>query len=756
MDTHILGFPRIGVHRELKKALEGFWKDKIDQQQLLDVAATLKERHWGIQSRQGLSLLPVGDFSLYDHVLDTSVMLGAVPPRFNWDGGPVSLATFFRMARGDADTPPMEMTKWFDTNYHYIVPEFHKGQEFRLSSNAILDEVRRVKALGHSPKPVLVGPVTYIALGTETDGSNRWDHLDAIVSVYEEVIAALAKECEWIQIDEPLLVTDLDDHARAAYPVAYERLTRASGNAKLLLATYFGSLDDNLELALSLGTDAIHVDLVRGAGQLDDVLSRLDDKTALSVGVVDGRNVWKTDINRVVEQLRPAFEQLGPERLIVGSSCSLLHSPIDLSEENLLASELRDWMAFAVQKCEEVSLIGQALAGDDISEALAANQASIESRQSSSLRVREEVRQRIDSITPDMLDRTSPYPQRAEAQTQWLKLPLFPTTTIGSYPQTPEIRRTRRQFKKGQISKEEYNAFMQAEIKMVVTEQEQLGLDVLVHGEPERNDMVEYFGQQLDGYCFTDNGWVQSYGSRCVKPPIIFGDISRSRPMTVEWMQYAQSLTERPMKGMLTGPVTMLCWSFVRDDLSREEVCRQIALAIRDEVLDLESVGIKIIQIDEAAFREGMPLRRAQAKDYLRWAVESFRLSVNGVEDTTQIHSHMCYSDFNAIVDAIVAMDCDVISIEASRSGMDLLNAFETFEYPNEIGPGVYDIHSPRVPPVEEILDLLRKALAVIPARRLWSNPDCGLKTRAWPETRESLANMVTATLQLREEYEKQ
>lgn len=521
-----------------------------------------------------------------------------------------------------------------------------------------------------------------------------------------------------------------------------------------MLATYFGPLRENLDLAVSLGCDALHVDLVRAEEQLDEVLDALPDEMILSAGIVDGRNVWKNDLEHSIDLLKPALQKLGQERLMVGSSCSLLHSPVDLEQETELPNELKDWMAFAVQKCEEVVLIRDALCGENIDVMLGRNRQSTQNRRNSPRCTDQEVRQRAASVTPKMLQRNSDYVRRKAIQSEHYDWPLFPTTTIGSFPQTKEIRQKRRQYQNGNLTKEEYETFLQHKIERVVRVQEELDLDVLVHGEPERNDMVEYFGRQLDGFCFTQNGWVQSYGSRCVKPPIIYGDVSRPEAMTVDWILYAQSLTDRPMKGMLTGPVTILCWSFVRNDLPRSEVCKQIALAIRDEVLDLEKAGIRLIQIDEAALREGMPLRERDAKDYLRWAVDGFRLTASGVDDSTQIHTHMCYSEFNKIIESIAEMDADVISIEASRSKMELLHAFRHFEYPNEIGPGVYDIHSPRVPTVEEMLALLKAALEVVPAERLWVNPDCGLKTRQWPETRQSLQNMVEATKLLRKEHE--
>ncbi len=757
MNTHVLGFPRIGANRELKRALESYWRREISETELTAVADALKMENWRTQSQAGLAWVTTGDFSFYDHILDTIALVGAVPERFGWNGESVDLDTYFRMARGDVkrNLSAMEMTKWFDANYHYIVPEITPRTALRRGSSKVVTETRQAINAGYEAKPVLVGPVTFLSVAKEFDGANRWDCLEALTAIYCEVIRELADlGCEWIQVDEPILATDLSEAATAAFETCWPRLTQAAGSARVMLSTYFGPLNENLGLATESGAHALHVDLVRGPDQLDAVLNQAPSGMTVSLGLVDGRNIWKTDLARAAKALERARDQIGADRVLVGSSCSLLHSPVDLTNETLLADELKNWMAFAVQKCDEVAVLGRWLAGGDVTVDMEANASAIASRRAHAEVVRPEVRERAAAVTPDMLSRQSPYPQRAAAQKAWLKLPLLPTTTIGSFPQTTEIRQMRLKTKKGDVDPAAYEAFIQAEIQSVVDKQEALGLDVLVHGEPERNDMVEYFGQQLDGFCFTRNGWVQSYGSRCVKPPIIYGDVSRPRPMTVEWSRYAQSLTKKPMKGMLTGPVTILCWSFVRDDLSRAEVCQQIALAIRDEVQDLETAGIRVIQIDEAALREGLPLRRADHAAYLRWAVDSFRLTASGVEDATQIHTHMCYSEFNAIIKWIADMDADVISIESSRSKMELLDAFRQFDYPNEIGPGVYDIHSPRVPSKDEVLELLQLALKDVPKERLWVNPDCGLKTRAWPETIASLENMVSATLALRAKLE--
>ncbi len=756
--AHNLGFPRIGHRRELKRAVESYWRGEIDQNQLEQTGRELRRRHWQLQAEAGLDLIPVGDFSWYDHVLDLSAMLGVVPPRFGWKGGSVDLDTTFRMARGRAPTgtpaAASEMTKWFDTNYHYLVPEFYPGQTFQLSTNRLFDEVADAQSRGHAVKPVLLGPLSYLWLGKTKGGTfDKLDLLDALLPVYGEILQRLREQgVEWIQVDEPILVLDLPQGWKSAFEAAYNRLQTPGIN--LLLTTYFGALGDNLGLACRLPVAGLHIDGVRAPEQLTPVLDQLPAYKVLSVGVVDGRNVWRTDLDGALETLRTAQQRLG-ERLWIAPSCSLLHVPVDLAQEEELDEELKSWLAFAVQKLDEVVVLKQALCGQnevEVEARLAASRAALENRHNSSRIHSPAVRQRLEEVDDAMARRNRPYPERAPLQRAWLKLPLFPTTTIGSFPQTPEIRQARKAYRDGTLSEREYVARMQAEIALVVEKQEQLGLDVLVHGEPERNDMVEYFGEMLEGFAFTRYGWVQSYGSRCVKPPIIFGDVSRPRPMTVEWIRHAQSLTGKPMKGMLTGPVTILNWSFVRDDQPRSVTCNQIALAIRDEVEDLERAGIKVIQIDEAALREGLPLRKGEWQEYLEWAVHAFRLTASGVADDTQIHTHMCYSEFNDIIESIAAMDADVITIETSRSDMELLDVFEAFEYPNEIGPGVYDIHSPNVPNVEQIVELMQKAAQRIPAERLWVNPDCGLKTRGWPEVEQALANMVEAARRLRQE----
>ncbi|WP_022963184.1 5-methyltetrahydropteroyltriglutamate--homocysteine S-methyltransferase [Halopseudomonas pelagia] len=755
--AHSLGFPRIGRDRELKKALEAYWAGKIEQDALLQVGRELRARHWQVQADAGLDLLPVGDFAWYDQVLTHSLAVGAVPPRFATDTAP-TLDTLFQMARGVSqggkETFACEMTKWFDTNYHYLVPEFSRDQSFSLQWTQLFEEVAEAQALGHAVKPVVLGPLSYLWLGkAKGEEFDRLELLERLLPVYVQIFNRLAEQgVEWVQIDEPALVLDLPADWKAAYESAYNLLQRAP--LKKLVATFFGGLEDNLGLACNLPVEGLHVDLVRAPEQLPLILDRLPSYKVLSLGVVNGRNIWRCDLSAALAQLAQAKERWG-ERLWVAPSCSLLHSPVDLQREDQLDAELLGWLAFATQKVAEVSLLARALNTPEdaaVGQALAASDAIQQARRQSARIHDPAVAQRLAAVETQHSQRSSAYPQREWLQQQALKLPAWPTTTIGSFPQTTEIRASRQAFKQGRLAEADYVSAMRAEIELVVREQEVLGLDVLVHGEAERNDMVEYFGEQLSGYAFSRFGWVQSYGSRCVKPPIIFGDISRPKPMTVEWTRYAQSLTSKPMKGMLTGPVTMLMWSFPREDVSRELSARQLALAIRDEVVDLEAAGIGIIQIDEPAFREGLPLRAAAQPAYLDWAAAAFRLSASGVQDTTQIHTHMCYSEFNHILDSIAAMDADVITIETSRSDMELLEAFADYAYPNAIGPGVYDIHSPRVPQVAEMVRLLRKAARVVPAERLWVNPDCGLKTRGWPETRAALAAMVEATQQLRAE----
>ncbi|WP_350599817.1 5-methyltetrahydropteroyltriglutamate--homocysteine S-methyltransferase [Pseudomonas sp. 65/3-MNA-CIBAN-0223] len=763
--AHTLGFPRIGADRELKKALESYWKGDLDQDALHSVGRQLRATHWQLQKDAGIDLLPVGDFAWYDQVLTHSLTFGVIPQRFDGakdENGLPTLDTLFAMARGATASCcgsehgqaqyAQELTKWFDTNYHYLVPEFSADQQFKLSWEQLFDEVDEALALGHTVKPVIIGPLTYLWLGkAKGDDFDRLDLLERLLPVYNEILSRLATQgVEWVQIDEPILTLDLPQAWKSAFERAYHILQYSP--LKKLLATYFSGLQDNLGLAVGLPVQGLHIDAVRAPDQLGQVLDRLPTYKILSVGLVNGRNVWRCELESVLAQLQPAQERFG-DNLWVSSSCSLLHSPVDLDREDKLDPELKSWLAFAVQKCGEIAVLRDALndpQAPKVRAALAESNAIEASRAESPRIHKTAVQARVAAVSAADSRRQSPFAQRIEQQRARLQLPAFPTTTIGSFPQTGAIRLARQAFKQGKLSANDYTDAMHSEIRHAVQVQERLGLDVLVHGEAERNDMVEYFAEQLDGYAFTRFGWVQSYGSRCVKPAIIYGDLSRPKAMTVDWITYAQNQTEKVMKGMLTGPVTMLMWSFPREDVSRKVQAQQLALALRDEVVDLEKAGIKIVQIDEAAFREGLPMRRAQWQEYLDWAVEAFRLTASGVRDETQIHTHMCYSEFNDVIQAIAAMDADVITIETSRSDMELLEAFEAFDYPNDIGPGVYDIHSPRVPDTVEMVNLLRKAAKRIPAERLWVNPDCGLKTRAWPETEAALVNMVAAARQLR------
>ncbi len=744
-----LGFPRIGARRELKWALESYWKGASDADALATTAAELRSRHWALQHKAGLDIIPSNDFSLYDHVLDTTFMLGAIPERFSHLSG---LDAYFAMARGADDAPAMEMTKWFDTNYHYIAPELTEDMAFTLAAATPLDAFNEAKAQGIHTRPVLIGPVTWLSLGkAKSEGLDPLSLLPRILPVYIELLQRLAEAgADWVQIDEPLLVKDLSAAEETAFRDAYAVL--ADAGPKVMLATYFGALDENLSLASALPVAGLHVDLVRAPEQRDSVLGVIGDKT-LSLGLIDGRNIWRADLSAALSAAEAAVSALGADRVEIAPSCSLLHTPVDLDAEARLDAEFRGWLAFAKQKLDEVVALARAAdAGRGAAQAaFDAADAAVASRRASSRINDPAVAARVASVTAADGKRNSPFSQRIAKQSDTLRLPPFPTTTIGSFPQTKDVRKARADHRAGRLSDADYEAFLKARTEDCIRRQERLGLDVLVHGEFERNDMVEYFGEQLSGFAFTQNGWVQSYGSRCVKPPVIFGDVSRPEPMTVDWTVYAQSLTARPVKGMLTGPVTILQWSFVRDDQPRSETCRQIALAIRDEVADLEAAGIRMIQVDEPAFREGLPLRKADWQHYLDWAVESFHLASAPVADETQIHTHMCYSEFNDIMPSIAALDADVISIETSRSDMELLDAFHDFSYPNAIGPGVWDIHSPRIPGRGEMVNLLEAAARVIPSDRLWVNPDCGLKTRGWPEVEASLGRLVQAAQHMRQ-----
>jgi 5-methyltetrahydropteroyltriglutamate--homocysteine methyltransferase len=744
--TANLGFPRMGADRELKRALEGHWRgDDPDGHVLLSTAAELRSRHWRLQRDRGIDRIPSNDFSLYDHVLDTVAMVGVVPDRF---GGALGPDGYFAMARGDRNQPPLELTKWFDTNYHYLVPELRADQPFAYASDKAVTELREAAALGIATRPVLLGPVSFLRLAKRDDGGDALDLLPALVEVYEEVLADLAAAgATAVQLDEPLLVTDLDAAATRAYATAYPRLRSAAPTVELTLATYFGDLGPNTATALGLPVDVVHLDLVRRPDQLGRLLDELPVSLALSLGLVDGRNIWRTDLAAAVALGQVAVDRLGHDRVQVAPSCSLLHVPVDLDRETALDGELRTWLAFAAQRLDEVDMIRQVLDGraDAVAEAVAANARAVADRRRSTRVHRADVADRATRVTLEMARRTSPYAERRATQRKVLDLPLLPTTTIGSFPQTGEVRQLRARFRRGELSAADYEAGLETETAACIRRQEELGLDLLVHGEFERTDMVEYFGEKLDGFATSANGWVQSYGSRCVKPPILYGDVARPAPMTLRWATFAASLTDRPVKGMLTGPVTILQWSFVRDDQPDADTARQVALALRDEVADLAAAGLRAIQIDEPALREGLPLRSADRPAYLAWAADAFRLAAGAVGDDVQIHTHMCYAEFGDILEAIVDLDADVISVEASRSRMELLDAFDQVGYPNEIGPGVWDIHSPRVPSLDEIDDLLTRAIAVLGADRLWVNPDCGLKTRGWPEVEAALANLVGA-----------
>ncbi|CAB3694443.1 5-methyltetrahydropteroyltriglutamate--homocysteine S-methyltransferase [Paraburkholderia rhynchosiae] len=748
--THLSGFPRIGARREFKFAQESFWRGESNESELRRVAAQLRARHWKLQHDAGLDFVAVGDFAYYDQMLNLSALLGALPPRFGFDPATLSLAQYYELARGSAAQPAMEMTKWFDTNYHYLVPEMSPDTTFDGGVQWLLDEIDEALALNLPVKPVLIGPITYLWLSkSHVAGFDRLSLLPKLVIRYRLLLEHLAQRgIEWVQLDEPALCVDLPHEWLEAFSAAYDGLGTTRVN--VLLATYFDTAAAHAPRLAKLPIAGVHVDLVRAPQQLDAWRAALPAHAVLSAGVIDGRNIWRGDLRGIVEALRDVHAEFG-ERLWIAPSCSLLHVPVSLHAEKKLDADLKSWLAFATEKLDEVATVALALGDPAAAQAtLTAADVALEARRNSSAVVNALVQKRVAAVSAEMAERKSPFAKRNIVQREALDLPLLPTTTIGSFPQTASIRQARAAYKRGELRALDYLQRMRAEIEFAVRKQEALDLDVLVHGEAERNDMVEYFGEQLWGYAFTENGWVQSYGSRCVKPPIIYGDVYRPEPITVETARYAQSLTPRVMKGMLTGPVTLLQWSFVRDDQPRSATALQLALAIRDEVVDLERAGIRIIQIDEPAFREGLPLRTADWAAYLEWATRAFRISAAGVDDRTQIHTHMCYSEFNDILPSIAAMDADVITIETSRSAMELLDGFGAFSYPNEIGPGVYDIHSPRVPSTEAMQRLLERACEVIPAERLWVNPDCGLKTRGWPETEAALTNMVRAAKALR------
>ncbi|TDE23654.1 5-methyltetrahydropteroyltriglutamate--homocysteine S-methyltransferase [Vibrio owensii] len=754
--THILGYPRIGEKRELKFAQEKYWRGEIDQNELKQVGAALREKNWNTQTEAGLTFAAAGDFAWYDHVLTTTLLLGHVPKR-HANGFP-DLDTLFKVGRGQSQAScdckgaaASDMTKWFNTNYHYIVPEFSKDDSFEVSWPQLFEEVNDAIKAGHKVKPVLLGPLSYLYLGKEVEeGFDRLTLLPRILTAYQAILSKLASlGVEWVQIDEPILSLELEDKWADAFKLGYQVIR---SDVKVLLTTYFDSVNDTLNKIVELPVDGLHIDLSASPEQLDEVVAQLPEDWILSAGVVNGRNVWRTDLSKQLERLQPVKDKIG-DRLWVASSCSLLHSPVDLDLEPSLSDEVKSWFAFAKQKVTEVALLGRALDGDQ-NAILACDTHSqpIKDRKTATHVNKPQVQARLNSITASLGERSAPYVERAAHQAEVLDLPLLPTTTIGSFPQTGEIRVQRSAYRTGKLSEAEYHQALKGHIADAVKRQEALDLDVLVHGEAERNDMVEYFAENLAGFQTTKFGWVQSYGSRCVKPAIVVADIEREKPITVEWSTYAQSLTSKQMKGMLTGPVTILCWTFPREDITRKEIADQLALALRDEVSDLQDAGINIIQIDEPAIREGLPLKKRDHKAYLQWAVDAFKISAASAKPETQIHTHMCYSEFNEIIDSVAALDADVITIETSRSNMELLKAFEEFNYPNEIGPGVYDIHSPNIPTQEWIEGLLKKAAEKVPVQRLWVNPDCGLKTRNWAETEAALANLVSAAKKLRTE----
>ncbi|MDC1538398.1 5-methyltetrahydropteroyltriglutamate--homocysteine S-methyltransferase [Pelagibacteraceae bacterium] len=746
-----IGYPRIGPKRELKKALEQFWKGDIQEQDLHNVAKNLRKQNWQTQKDCGVDLISCNDFSFYDQVLDAICLLGAVPKRYKWDGNEVNLKTYFAMARGsqtsELDVPALEMTKWFDTNYHYLVPELSKDQSFKISSNKPFAEYEEAKQAGFNTKPVILGPLSFLLLGKGIDGLNTIDLLDKIIPVYKEVVKKFADlGAEWIQIDEPIFVKDLDSNVVSKIKNTLNELKQAAGSSKILLTTYFEDLNEDVkEEVFASDVDVIHLDLVRGTKNKGYVKN---SKKQLSLGLVDGRNVWKTNLQEKIDFVKDNVSG----DVIIASSCPLLHSPYDLELEQKVPAEIKRWLSFAKQKLQELSVIKGCVNEGSHKAELESNTADVQDRKTSKLIHDDAVKNRIKTINQSIVNRKSSYPERAVVQKEIFALPKYPTTTIGSFPQTTDVRQARAKFKRGELDGQSYDKFLEEKTIDTIKKQEEIGIDVIVHGEFERNDMVEYFGEQLKGFTFTSSGFVQSYGSRCVKPPIIFGNVSRPKPMTVRWSKFAQEQTKQIVKGMLTGPITILQWSFVRDDQPRKFTAQEIGFAIRDEVEDLEKNGIRMIQIDEPALREGLPLKKKDWKEYLTWSVDCFKISAAVVKDETQIHTHMCYAEFEDIIDSIAALDADVISIETSRSRMELLTTFEKFKYPNEVGPGVYDIHSPRVPSKDEMKELIQKASKLIDPSRVWVNPDCGLKTRGWPETIDALTKMVDAAKELRAE----
>ncbi|TCD68206.1 methionine-synthesizing 5- methyltetrahydropteroyltriglutamate--homocysteine methyltransferase [Steccherinum ochraceum] len=761
--SSVLGFPRIGANREVKKAVEAYWAGKLSADELTKAAADVKKTSWTSIKAQGVDLVPSGDFSLYDHVLDHSAAFNVIPKRYL--GHNLSpLDVYFAMGRGrqadGVDVPASEMKKWFDSNYHFVVPEFAEDTDFKLVFNKAVEEFNEAKAAGVVTRPVVLGPISFLYLGKAAKGASPnfkpISLLPKLLPIYKQLLADLKSAgAEWVQIDEPVLVLDAALNYQSQFASTYAELAPVS--PKIMLTSYYGRLDSNLSFVAKLPVAGLHIDLDRAPGQLDEVIAAIKPTNiVLSLGVVSGRNIWKTDISAAIKLGQKAVDALGADRVVIATSSSLLHTPVTLAAENKLTAEQKDWFSFALEKAKEVAVIAAVLSGSQdskVAEALEANKTSIAKRREFERSSDDAVRKRVAAITPDMWVRKSPFAVRREIQQKSLNLPKFATTTIGSFPQTKEIRTARAKLTKGEITEAQYEDFIKKEIESVVRFQEKIGLDLLVHGEPERNDMVQYFGERLNGFVFTQNGWVQSYGSRYVRPPIVVSDVSRPGPITTQWSSYAQSVTDRPMKGMLTGPVTILNWSFPRADVSREVQCQQLSLALRDEVIDLEKAGIKAVQVDEPALREGLPLRKADWEEYLRWSVSSFKLATAGVTDALQTHSHFCYSDFDDIFPSIQALDADVISIEASKSDLKLLNTFKQYGYSNQIGPGVYDIHSPRVPSEQEIKDRIAAMLETLPDNLVVINPDCGLKTRGWKETEASLANLVNAARWARQTY---
>jgi 5-methyltetrahydropteroyltriglutamate--homocysteine methyltransferase len=741
------GSPRIGPNRELKRATEGYWAGRTSRPELESVATKLRREMWSGLAKAGLDSVPVNTFSYYDQMLDAAVLLGALPPRVA--GVADELDRYFAAARGNAEIMPLEMTKWFDTNYHYIVPEIGPDTTFALNSAKVLSELAEAREMGIPARPVVIGPVTFLLLSKAVDGAKApIERLDDLLPLYADLLGQLADNgAEWVQIDEPILVTDASADAPALAKRVYTELGNAAKRPAIHVATYFGDPKDGLPALAGTPVEAIGVDFVAGAGvQVPD----LGDKT-LVAGVVDGRNIWRTDLESTLAQLEGLKGKAA--NLAVSTSCSTLHVPYSLTPEDdpALDANLRSWLAFGAEKVTEVEALARALRDgkDAAANEIKASAEAVASRKSDARLRNDQVRGRVSEIDASGAKRGEAAGRR-KAQNDRLHLPPLPTTTIGSYPQTPEIRKARAALNNGEIDKAEYERRMKSEIAETIKLQEQLDIDVLVHGEPERNDMVQYFAEQLEGFFAPKNGWVQSYGSRCVRPPILFGDVTRTQPMSVEWSKYAQSLTSRPVKGMLTGPVTILAWSFVRDDQPLADSAKQVALAIRDETVDLQNAGIGVIQVDEPALRELLPLRKADQDAYLKWAVGAFRMATSGVEDATQIHTHLCYSEFGEVIGAIADLDADVTSIEAARSHMEVLDDLNAVGFSNSVGPGVYDIHSPRVPRTEEMAKSLQEALRAVPAERLWANPDCGLKTRKPDEVNASLKNLVAATKQVR------